>query len=111
MIRNTTGRYTGATVNKSREGESIEQKVYRMLNNGEKVEGTTEMIYTARKDGVLPGFDIRTDRFEIALEATEKITSSLQAKREEKDGKVIDLNADKGDNNDTGGESTQGTEK
>ena len=33
-------------------------------------------IYTEKKDGVQPEFDIRTDRFEIAIDAIDKINQS-----------------------------------
>ena len=36
-----------------------------------------------RKDGVNPSMNIRTDRWEVAVEASEKITKSYQARREE----------------------------
>ena len=41
-------------------------------------------IYTDREDGVPFQTDIRSDRFEIALDASEKITANKLAKREER---------------------------
>lgn len=64
------------------EGESIEQKMRRVLNSGEKIEDTAPEIYTERKDGVLPQYDIRTDRFDIALEAMDKVNRSQIAQRD-----------------------------
>ena len=87
--------------NQSIEGETIEEKMQRILNNKEPIKDGAQLIFTERKDGVKAGFNIRTDRFEIALEATEKIHKSNVAKREEK-GKIIPLQ-------DGGAESTQGT--
>ena len=41
----------------------------------------TPIIFTEKKDGVLPAYNIRTDRFDIALEAMDKIGKS-KAKKE-----------------------------
>ena len=48
------------------EGETIEDKVRRVTLNNEPIEDTAPLIYTERKDGVLPQYDIRTDKWEIA---------------------------------------------
>lgn len=39
-------------------------------------DGVFPTIYTEKKDGVMPEYDIRTDRFEIAIEAMDKINKS-----------------------------------
>jgi len=39
-------------------------------------DGVFPTIYTEKKDGVRPEFDIRTDRFEVAIEAIDKINQS-----------------------------------
>lgn len=70
------------SVNNKEYGESIEQKIRKVLTSGEPIEETAPMIYTDRKDGVLPEHDIRTDRFDIALDAMDKVTKSIQAKRD-----------------------------
>lgn len=66
------------------EGEMIETKVKRILTNREPIKDGAPVIYTDRKDGVLPGYDIRTDRFEVAVEAADIINKSHKAKREER---------------------------
>ena len=51
----------------------------RKIINGEAYnleDGVFPTIYTEKKDGVQPEFDIRTDRFEVALEAIDKINKS-----------------------------------
>lgn len=65
------------------EGETIEMKVERMLSNNEPIDDTAPLIYTDRRDGVMPAYDIRTDRFEIGLDATDYITRSKLAQRED----------------------------
>lgn len=70
--------------NKSYEGETIEAKVRRIINNKEKITDGATQVYTDRKEGVLRETNIRTDRFDVALEATDNLTRSYRAKREEK---------------------------
>lgn len=62
--------------------ESIEQKMRRVTNNNEPIEATAPLVYTKEKDGVLAGYDIRTDRFDVALEAMDKVHASEAAKRD-----------------------------
>lgn len=83
---------TGITVNKSYEGETIEQKVNRITNNKEPISDGAPLIYTDRKDGTQPAYDIRTDRFEIAVDAMDKVTKSHIAKR----NRIIGEQAEKG---------------
>ena len=39
-------------------------------------DGVFPTIYTEKKDGVMPEYDIRTDRFEVAIDAMDKINQS-----------------------------------
>ena len=66
-------------INNSLEGESIEAKVCRILNNGEPISDGAPLIYTERKDGVKEEYNIRTDRFDIALNAMDYVTASNRA--------------------------------
>lgn len=85
MYRKNQIRKTSIHINNQYEGESIEQKVQRIISNKEPIsDGATPLIYTERKDGVKREHDIRTDRFEVAIEAMDKVTKSHQAKREGK---------------------------
>lgn len=70
--------------NTSVEGEPIERKLERMMENKEGFTETIPQIYTERKDGVMPEYNIRTDRFEVAIEGMDKVEKSLQARREER---------------------------
>lgn len=62
-------------------GETIEQKVRRIVNNKEPITDGAPLIYTDRKEGVQAQYDIRTDRFEIAIDAMDKVTKTHQARR------------------------------
>ena len=99
-----TRKNTDLNINTSVEGETIEMKIERITVNREPITDGAPLIYTERKDGVLAGYDIRTDRFDVAIEAMDKVSKTNQAKREER-VKVVDIN--KGNN--VGDESTQAT--
>lgn len=94
------------------EGETIETKVERIVNNKEPIKDGAPSIFTERKEGVIAAYNIRTDRFEVAAEAMDKVAGSIAARREEKakagaepeKGKVIELKQ-----NDGGAEPIQGT--
>lgn len=63
--------------------EPLERKIERMTQNGEPIDslpGGGELIYTEKSEGVNPAYDIRTDRFEVALDAVEKVNKSKTAK-------------------------------
>lgn len=72
---------TTLAVNTSYESESIEQKVERIVNNKEAIKDGAPLIYTDREDGVQAGYDIRTDRFDVAVEAMDRVSKSNIAKR------------------------------
>lgn len=91
MYRKTLSTKTSIQINTSTEGESLEQKIERVVNNGEPITDGAPIIYTERKDGVLAGYDIRTDRFEVALDAMNKVAGAKIAKR---DGNVIEMKKD-----------------
>lgn len=71
-------------VNNSTTGETIETKIRRILEAKEPITDRAELIYTDRKDGVLPAYDIRTDRHEMAVTMQDVAARSEIAKRQEK---------------------------
>lgn len=86
-------------------GETIETKVQKILNAKEPIKDGAPLIYTERKDGVLPSYNIKTDRFEVAVEAMGAIAKQHIAKRAGI-AKVVPIEQPK---EDTGGESIQAT--
>lgn len=104
-------------VYKITEGETIEMKMRRILKNKEPIKDGAPIIYTERSEGVLPQYDIRTDRMELALEATDKIARAHIAQRQspEKDlGTQAKENMDKESQGKTsigGPEPTQATDQ
>lgn len=75
---------TTITKNSSYEGESLEVKIMRIVNNKEPIKDGAPAIYTERKEGVMPSYNIRTDRFEAAIDAMDKVDKTHKAKREER---------------------------
>lgn len=65
------------------DGETIEQKIERITIGKEPITDGAPMLYSERSDGVLEETDIRTDRFDIAVDATDKISKGYITKRNE----------------------------
>jgi hypothetical protein len=84
MHRYTEPKPTTLNVDQSYEGETLEEKINRIVNNNEPIKDGAPLIYQERADGVQPEYNIRTDRFEIAVDAMDKVQASHKAKREEK---------------------------
>lgn len=61
------------------QAEPREVKLRKIINGeaNNMEDGVFPTIYTEKKDGVQPEFDIRTDRFEVAIDAMDKINQSI----------------------------------
>lgn len=59
--------------NESVEGETLEDMIKRLKNNKETISEEKEMTYTDRGDGVMASTDVRTDKWDVAIEARDKI--------------------------------------
>lgn len=62
-------------------GETIEQKIRRITTTQEPISDSAQKLYTERKDGVKPEYNIRTDRMELAVDAMDKGAKNELAKR------------------------------
>ena len=62
------------------EGESIEEKVSKLIENNEPITDGAPILYTEKKDGVLPQYDVRTDKWDIAQSAMDLANASKIAK-------------------------------
>ena len=69
-------------INDSVEGERIETKVFRIVRDKEPIKDGAPMIYEERGSGVNPAHNIRTDRWEIALQAMDAVSRASIAMRE-----------------------------
>lgn len=63
------------------EGQSVERYVEQAETTKQPIEGGAPEIFTPRKDGVRPEYNIRTDRWELAQNAMDKVAASYTAKR------------------------------
>ena len=68
------------------DGESIEEQLRKMIAGKEPIQANAKIAYTERKDGVHQEFDIRTDRFELAMMASDKVHATKYAARMTEDG-------------------------
>lgn len=64
------------------EAEPREVKLRKIISGeaSNMEDGVFPTIYTEKKDGVQPEYDIRTDRFEVAIDAIDKINQSAISK-------------------------------
>ena len=106
MYKETSRPRTSLSNRNVTEGERIETKLERIKNNNEPTTDGAPLIYTPKSEGVLPGYNIRTDKWDVALEAMDKIHKTEIAKRA--DMKVI-KNDQKGTGEVGGTESSEGT--
>lgn len=64
--------------------KSIEEEISQATTSNQPIENVAPLIYTERSEGVLPEYDIRTDRWELAQKAMDKVAGSYRAKRQER---------------------------
>lgn len=65
IITETSRKIEGIRKIDAYEGEIIEAKVKRMTENNEPIKDGAPLVYTEKKDGVRPEYNIRTDKWEI----------------------------------------------
>jgi hypothetical protein len=70
-------------------GENIITKIQRIMDEGEPIEDTAPLIYTPKKNGVEPQYDIRTDKWSIAMQAMDRV-NAYKVSEWMKDDKVGD---------------------
>lgn len=99
MLRSRITYKTVLKVNQSQEGETVEMKMERIVDRGEPITDGAPIIHQERDEGVRPEYDIRRDRWEMAIEATDRIGRDQMTKR-------VEMKVKKSE----GSESTQGTE-
>ena len=65
-------------------GQSLEEQIRIATTSKQPIESSATPVYTPMKDGVLPQYDVRTDREEIAIDATDKLAKSDYLKVDER---------------------------
>ena len=92
---------TQIVVEPTEKGETIEEMLRRLTANKEPIPDNVPPIYTPKAEGLIPDYDIRADRFDVAIEARDKFAASEIAKSANKG------DAEQKQNNDGGGEKTE----
>lgn len=82
------------------EGEPIEDKIRRILDENEPITDGAPIIYTEKKDGVRPEFNIRADKWDIAIQAMDKV-SNYEASKYLQAGETTEIKADYKENETT----------
>lgn len=104
---------TDLKINKQYEGETIEMKVGRILSTEgpSGIKGDKPEYYTEKSMGVLPGTDIRHDKWETGTEAMDKIHNPEPYLNAAKIKATAEAAAKEKENNESGETtSTQATE-
>jgi len=91
-------------------GETIETKVERITTQKEPIKDGAPEIFTPRSEGVNAAHNIRTDRFEIAAEAMDKVHKSKRAQRDAKATPVVKLDNKNKEEKSSENEPLRGTE-
>lgn len=68
------------------EGETLEKVLEKAENEKEPIKAIGSPIYTKRSDGVIAAYNIRTDRFDIAMEAMGHVSKATDTLFLEKRG-------------------------
>lgn len=89
------------------EGETIEQKIERIVSNKEPITDGAPEIFTDRSDGVISAYNIRTDRWEVATDAMDAVHANTAAKREGKADMTIVEDSKKADSPGEGSKTSQ----
>lgn len=84
----------------SYEAECLESKIQKMNENHEAISELSPAIYTEEKDGVRPEFNVRTDKWELAQNAMDRVNR-------EKIAKGIQAEPPKNENNTTQGGASE----
>jgi hypothetical protein len=81
-IRQKANEWKTRLLEEIKEDETIEMKVKRIINNNEPITDGAPMIWQERAEGVNPAYDIRTDKWDVALDAMTVVASAVAIERE-----------------------------
>ena len=66
------------------DGQTIENQIARAMSVNEPIDNSSPLQFTKRADGVLPDFDIRTDKWEISQRAMTAVADKIRQNRTKK---------------------------
>lgn len=93
MYRKNRPTSTVIRCNESTIGERIEEKMRRLIREKAPISDLAPEVFTERKEGVKAEYNIRTDKWEQATEAREKVVEQRELfKKAKAEGKVVKLN-------------------
>lgn len=74
--------YKGKTIQRDEcyEGEDITVKINRLLTTKEPIQDGAPLLFTEKKEGINPAYDIRTDRWELAQSTLDRALANDIAK-------------------------------
>ena len=64
----------------SYEGQSIEDRCKKLVETGEPIKDTSPLIFTPKEKGVMPQYDVRADKWDIAQSAMDRVNKERIAK-------------------------------
>lgn len=74
----------------SYEGQSIEDRCKKLVETGEPIKDTSPLIYTPKEKGVMPQYDVRADKWDIAQNAMDGVNRERIAKGQQPPGREAD---------------------
>ena len=74
----------------SYEGQSIEDRCKKLVETGEPIKDTSPLIYTPKDKGVMPQYDVRADKWEIAQNAMDGVNKERIAKGQQPPSAEVD---------------------
>lgn len=66
------------------EGRTIEKQIALAMLTNEPVDQSNPITFTKRSDGVLPDYDIRTDKWQLAQKAMTAVADKIRLNRSQK---------------------------
>lgn len=74
----------------SYEGQSIEDRCKKLVETGEPIKDTSPLIYTPKEKGVMPQYDVRADKWDIAQSAMDRVNRERIAKGQQPPGETTE---------------------
>lgn len=78
-LQNKTYGHTTIKCHEQYPAETLEQKLERIFNNGETPDGSAPLTYTEKDEGIPASMNVRSDKWEYAAEAADKIYEQKEA--------------------------------
>lgn len=72
---------TSISFNDSRAGETIEEKMRRIVHNNEPIKDSAPIIFTERKLGIIGDYNIRNDRWDNMLDSMSMVATKQKRNR------------------------------